>query len=385
MRMVKWNPLFSGACMLLGGVLLWVGSARADISSTNPAALVIFPKIVVDTANGVDTEIQLTNTANVPVNVRCYLMNATPATGGVLPPTAITTSTCVETDFAFRLTAKQPIVWTVSRGLPGLSFPLAVLPGPGGQRNSGSIPVSPQDPMVGELKCIEVGDDEYPLDSNDLIGQATISQYTTANGGDIQAYNAIGIPSIAGQNNRDNTLVLGQEYAGCPNYLHLDHFFDDTPFSVGTAGVGVGVVSGKIKTFLTLIPCSEDFVLQVWPRTTVQFLVYNEFEQRFSTSRSTGCFSELQLSDIDTRAGDSPANNLYSIFNVNVQGTATGQTTIRGVSDSRPTGNGLLAVAEEMWAQGSGTPAHFGAFVPIQRGTRSKMDTIRLVGLPSAP
>ncbi|MBP1687396.1 MAG: hypothetical protein H6Q33_3539 [Deltaproteobacteria bacterium] len=374
MRKVKWNPLFSGACMLLGGMLLWVGAARGDISSTNPAALLIFPKIVVDTSAGVDTLIQITNTADVPINVRCYLVNATPqsppaTTGSLLPPTAITTTTCIETDFTFLLTAKQPIMWKASAGLQFL--PLSALMGPGGQRNAGSIPPAPQDPMVAELKCVEVGlaGDEYPIDSNDLIGQATIENINTP---DIQTYNAYGVQSIAGQNNRDNTLVLGQEYNGCANYLILDHFFDNAPDTVGT---------GPVRTSLTLVPCSEDFVLQSWPRIVVQFLVYNEFEQRFSTSRTTGCFSELVLSDIDTRAGNTGANDNYSIFNFLVQGTLTGQTWIRGVQGTS-SGNGLLAIAEEYHSDG----AHFGAYVPIQKGTRSKNDTIKLVGAsPAAP
>ncbi|MFN8624827.1 MAG: hypothetical protein U0587_02405 [Candidatus Binatia bacterium] len=377
MRTVKWNPLFSGVCMLLGGMLLWVGAARGDISSTNPAALLIFPKIVVDTSNNVDTVIQITNTADVPVNVRCYLVNATPPppptnpTGPpvVLFPAPVVTQTCIETDFTFLLTAKQPIVWKASEGLPFL--PLTQIFGPGGQRNAGSIPPAPQDPMIGELKCVEVGfaGDEYPIDSNDLIGQASIENSDTP---DIQTYNAYGVQSISGQNNRDNNLVLGQEYNGCPNYLILDHFFDYAPDPVP---------SGQVLTGLTLVPCSEDFVLQSWPRITVQFLVYNEFEQRFSTSRPTGCFTELLLSDIDTRPGNVGGNDYYSIFSFPVQGTLTGQTWIRGVQGAT-SGNGLLGIAEEYHSG----PGHFGAFVPIQKGTRSKTDTIRLVGAsPAAP
>jgi hypothetical protein len=279
-------------------------------------------------------------------------------------------------------------MWKASAGLPFL--PLTQIMGPGGQRNGGSIPPAPQDPMVGELKCVEVGlaGDEYPIDSNDLIGQATIEMFRAAGGPpDIQSYNAFGVQSIGGQNNRDNTLVLGQEYNGCPNYLILDHFFDYAPDPIPAGG--------RVATVLTCIPCSQDFVLQAWPKTTVQFLVYNEFEQRFSTSRSTGCFSELLLSDIDTRPGsggvpfgDPLDNNLFSIFNIFVQGTRTGQTWIRGVSDSKPTGNGLLCLAEEYHSDGAISPrlGHYGAFVPVQKGTRSKNDTIKLVGAsPAAP
>ena len=81
MRTVKWNPFLSGGLLLLGGMLLWTGAARADVSSTNAAAILVFPKIVVDTTTGgpderTDTIIQITNTADVPVNVRCFWVNA---------------------------------------------------------------------------------------------------------------------------------------------------------------------------------------------------------------------------------------------------------------------------------------------------------------------
>jgi hypothetical protein len=68
-------------------------------------------------------------------------------------------------------------------------------------------------------------------------------------------------------------------------------------------------------------------------RSTAQFLVFNEFEQRFSTSRLIDCFDEVLLSNIDTR------NNTRSIFSINVSGTIAGQSRIRGV------GAGLLGSA----------------------------------------
>lgn len=380
MRTVKWNPFLSGACMLLGGVLLWAGAARADISSTNPAAIVVFPKLVVDTSNGYDTVIQLTNTSADPVNVRCFYVNANghcSTSGSVCDPGLVSasqscssTERCVagwiETDFTIRLTAKQPIGWTVSAGLPNL--PLAGTPGPGGQFNSGSIPPVNEDPMIGELKCIEVGDDELPTDSNDLKGEATIEYFDSSPAADIEGYNAIGIEAILGANNRDNTLVLGQEYNGCPNYLILDHFFD---------GAEEPALGDTVYTALTLVPCSEDFNTQLPLRTTVQYLVYNEFEQRFSTSAPITCFSERFLSDIDTKVGNSNGNDATSIFHVSVEGTLTGQTIIRGVADSDTThGHGLLAIAEEFHQHGS--TIHSGAYVAVQRGTRSQNDFIYL-------
>ncbi len=212
--------------------------------------------------------------------------------------------------------------------------------------------------MVGELKCVQVGDDEAPVDRNDLKGEATIERVAPVKVSvpaeelyvDSRGYNAIGIQAIEGENDGNNTLVLGQEYSACPNVLVLDHFFDDAEVPADT--------NQDVRTHLTLVPCSEDFNLQAPISTTVQFLVFNEFEQRFSTSRSIRCFSEIVLSDIDTRAGYD--GDAQSIFNVKVQGTLTGQTLIRGVADSATTyGHGLLGIAEEF---------HSGSFP--QRGAR---------------
>ncbi len=58
-------------------------------------------------------------------------------------------------------------------------------------------------------------------------------------------------------------------------------------------------------------------------------LVYNEFEQRFSTSARVGCYRNTPLADIDTLPG--PTGDRYSIFAAGVQGTTVGQTRIRGV------------------------------------------------------
>src|SRR5437899_3076348 len=121
MRTVKWNPFVSGVLALLGGLLVGTGTARADVSSTTPAAIVVFPRIFVSLEADFreDTIIQLTNTAAHPVNVRCFYVNANghcSDDGDICDPDAVHTdpdscgsfATCVpewqETDFHFRLT-----------------------------------------------------------------------------------------------------------------------------------------------------------------------------------------------------------------------------------------------------------------------------------------
>ena len=398
MRTVKWNPFLSGGLLFLGGMLLWTGAARADVTSTNPAAILVFPKIVVDTTTETgevtDTIIQITNTADIPVNVRCFWVDANghcSNSNNICDPVGDPAATTCEpfefcepgwqeTDFSFSLTPKQPIDFVASKGLPEL--PLSSTP-TDGQFNSGSILPVQEDPFVGELKCVEVDGDEKPTDRNDLKGEATIEEAEGAPQTldvDSRGYNAIGIQAIAGENDGDDTLVIGQEYNACPNILILDHFFDDA--------VEPSVVARTVRTHLTLVPCSEDFNLQAPITTTVQYLVFNEFEQRFSTSRPMRCFSEIVLSDIDTRPG--PTGDAQSIFNVNVQGTLTGQTLIRGVADTATTyGHGLLAIAEEFHCDSSSCITgddYSAAFVTQQRGTRIQNDFIYLpAASPPAP
>ena len=102
-------------------------------------------------------------------------------------------------------------------------------------------------------------------------------------------------------------------------------------------------------------------------------LVYNEFEQRFSTSSRVECYQATRLSDIDTQPG--PAGDQFSIFTVGVQGTITGQTRIRGVrGPDGPLGYGLLGVGCEMHAAtpGGAGRGHHGVQPAARRLPRRK-------------
>lgn len=411
MRTMKRNPLLSGVFGILGGAFLWVNSAAADVVSDSAAAVVVFPKIVVNSDDGIDTVIQLSNTANNSVNVRCFYTNANAHCSNSPTTTCYTNDDCEtggicvdgwnETDFRFRLTARQPIVWRAGEGLS--VFPLrgskgtpadcAVTPclGPDGDSNEDSaIPAVSEDPFQGELRCIQFDDSMKLAESNDLVGETTIitnsSQMVDARG-----YNAVGIQVREGRQHPadENELVLSEDseamYNGCPGVVMMDHFFDDA----------VEPINGdSVRTDITLIPCSVDYEMQdaALFNTTVQFLVFNEFEQRFSTSTRIRCFRELTLSDIDTRrrplsSGDveDPAftGDQRSIFNVNVQGTLTGQTWIRGVDDGSDShGNGIIAVAEEFHRTDDTrvrSSVRSTAAINLQeRGIRSDSDIIRI-------
>ena len=375
-----------GTLVVMGAVKL----ARADVASDKPGAILVFPKIVVDTSGllgpPTDTEIQITNTSNSVISARCYVINSNShcsnapstvctaaAVAAGAPPGAggcPTGGTCVgpcsprlvENDFRLTLTKRQPVTWKARE-------PLQVFPcdaqGCSFGNNAGSRwPGVQEDPFVGEIKCVEVCPEGNPtctaeqpipgLDpangfTGDLKGEATIVS-TSGSLADARKYNAIGIQSLGfGTNNGDDTLAVGgpnAEYNGCPKQLIVDNLFDYSV--VPTHG---GELLSQVTTDLTFVPCTEDLATQSPSASTLQFLVYNEFEQRFSTSISFTCFKEVQLADIDTRPG--PFGNAQSIFSVFVQGTLGGQIRIRPVAGAT-IDNRVLAVSEQFWSCSSG-------------------------------
>jgi hypothetical protein len=397
MRTVKRNPFLSGVCAVLGGAFLWAGAARADVTSDRPAGLIVIPKLIYD-SDGIftptrlptDTEIQLTNTSDEAINVACFYVNANSHCSNTSFPQEVCFNTddcqrfgrgglCVpgwiETDFQFTLTPRQPIVWTIWQGLNLDTFPL--------DQNSGIIPPVNEDPFFGELKCFQTDENGAPVDRNDLKAEVSIVG-AAETGIDARAYNGIGVQAIPGANNGDNMLILGgdePEYNGCPSVLILDHFFDDA----------VEPIDGDfVKTHLTLVPCSENFLFQDNELfdITVQFLVFNEFEQRFSASRPLRCWKEFELCHLDHKGVDRGIDDIdptshscqRSIFSAFVSGTLTGQTRIRGVeNDDVEHGHGILGVAEEFYRTDPRLDSVRAttAFNIHQAGVRPKADIIK--------
>lgn len=342
MRTGKWI----GVGLILAGALVLQSAttAKADIASDRAAAILLYPKIVTDTSNGEDTIIQISNTSNDLVTLHCFYIDANShcsISGGVCDPSESTpcpnpADFClpgwVETDFRVILTAQQPLAWLASQGLTNKDIPLdgVFRKGPSGQSNVGMrVPPVAEDPFVGELKCVVVDEQQggRAVAKNVIKGEATL--VAVAGDLDVEKYNAIGIQGIEGDANGDNVLELGggsTEYNGCANVLIVDHFFD----------FAVNPVSGDdIRSDLTLVPCNQDLLNQIPGTGVAQYLVFNEYEQRFSTSTPVQCFFEKYLSDIDTRQPE------RSIFGVFVAGTLTGQTRIRGV------GTGFIGVLRE--------------------------------------
>lgn len=371
MRQVRWASWMVGLAMALA--VCGVRPAGADIRSDQAAAIVEWPSVIsvqedfiFGTDFVIDTIIQLSNTSLDPVKAWCFYENANSHCTNTGEVCVFAEECCdmelgcgvcvpgwIETDFFINLTPRQPLGWSANFGLadfftgsPPKGFDLFEFPldgvtffGIGGSSNAGSrIPPVPEDPFNGSLRCIAVDEDGIPVDRNVLKGEATIVLFGEDEGPDeadivnVAKHNAIGIQAIEGAVNDDNVLVLGgpePEYNGCPNFLILNHFFD------GAANPVIGEDS-FILTLLTLVPCTQDFLRQIPGSAVVQYLVYNEFEQRFSTSRPFICKQLILLSNIDT------TQNERSIFFAGVAGTLTGQTRMN------PLGSGALGVATEI-------------------------------------
>jgi len=353
----------------LAATAAWASTAVSD----QAGAIVVYP--LVANLSSTDTVIQLSNTSDQPVGAKCYYVNTagacsvsgSPCFASSTPsPCPLPADVCVpgwvETDFHLWLTPQQPLAWLASRGMSRKDLPLdgTFRPGPNGASNVGTaIPPFVRSSLfpygLGELKCYAINPDGTPSERNVLKGEAALEDTDSA---DVGKSNAIGFRAIPGANNGDNQLQLGgdgAEYDGCPSVLILDHFFD---------GATDPVSGREVFTVLVAIPCTENFVTQAPTRVTAQFLVFNEFEQRFSTSRAIDCWDLLVLSQIDT---PTPSRSIFSVF---VSGTLTGQTRIRGVQ------GGLLAVALEAHNGSSASEAMFNL---QYQGQRDSGDVLTVV------
>lgn len=380
-------------------VVASVGTPRADVVADQSGAVLIFPKIIVDTSavladTPTDTLLQITNTSNSVVSARCVLVDTTPRCISVsgIPDTACTEkgeadgdrrcavgSRCEPqwrkvSDFQFTLTKRQPIAWRASEGLPFFpcGAPVVDPNEPGGCANGASntdadglpssIPVVSDDPFFGEIKCAQVdpGNSKPTVGLNDgndrrgdLAGHGTI---VSVNPVDARKYNALALQST-GFNDGDDVLQIGGEFAeynSCPHSLIMQHLFDgaDVPYTSGND-------TANVVTDVTLVACSQDFNTDSTVPATLQLLVFNEFEQRFSASTRFDCWKEVQLSDLVPRPGS--ADDAFSLFSVNVQGSLAGQTRIRPVS-SNGRSNGVLGIGEEFWAVNGSDDSASSAF-----------------------
>ena len=346
----KWKLVSAVAAFSLG---IAASAVNAAPDFDHPAGLVIFPTILVDGDNGIDTRLHLSNTSNDQQMVHCFYVNANSHcsnTGAVCESFMDCVDdgvygSCdpgwIETNFDIFFTSRQPIGWVASEGVSADDLPCRATffdPNPcaGNGNNSGTrVPGISEDPFIGELKCIQADPiTRIPVACgtggvdclNSFTGHAALTSVGTS---DVASYRAVGLEQVA--NNGDRTLVVGgvaggdSEYEPCADTLVMDFVYDGA----------IDPISGVLQASseLTLVPCTQDFRGQTTQPVVAQFLVYNEFEQRLSTSAQVDCLLNTPISLIGTN------DPLRSIFSVNIGGTIMGQARIRGV------GGGLAGVA----------------------------------------
>lgn len=358
MRTVKWNLLLSG---LVGMAALGVvtSGVQADVTSEKAASILIFPAVTTSEQFGAatDTVIQIANTSNSMVHAHCNYVDASRSDIITGAPCDLPSPTCVaawqETDFDIWLTKQQPTHWVVSTGRR--VDPTDGFEQDGSGFDPGHIP--PMNNFEGELKCVEVTASGEPVAGNHLKGEAEI--ILPEDGGDIAKYNAIGIEANPDATPSNPLLLDGNVYNACPERLYLNHAADD---SDGISEIGVGTNN---RVGVVLVPCSEDFENQIPKSVTVQFRVYNEFEEVFSASTTITCFLKTILSDID-----SPSNNDFSVFNENVLGTSYAMTVIEPVAQQDGSSGGVVGI---------GLRAVFGAAGRVAVGANSLHGTGSLV------
>ncbi len=314
--------------------------AAAQVTTEQSASIIVFPKVITD--GTWDTVIQIANQSVNFRHARCFYVNGVPGPR--------TTPLWEEIDFDVWLTHRQPTHWVVSRGR---------LDDPTDGRCStdnrdcdaagfdpGRIPPPPVG-FRGELLCVEVDAGGFPIPGNALIGKATL--HHLASGG-VTTYSAIGLQGFI-TNNMDNVLCLGggrsaqcpngPEYAGCPDRWVLNHPAEEVDAESGSS----------VTTSITVVPCTQNFMPQAPPVVRMQFLIYNEFEERFSASTSVTCWADLPLATID-----SPSAVDRSAFSRSFLGTTYAQTEIRQVPDSANPAFGVMLVAQTSHASGGADP-----------------------------
>lgn len=323
---IQWLVWRWPAVVFAIGILLTAFRVYAELSTDQPGAVLMFPKVVRDSEY--DTIIQISNSAGVRISVLCLYINGAPdpTTGAPLWQTV---------DFKISLTRQQPTVWVAGNGLSAQP-----VDGRPPDLHPGLIPPV-ADGFLGALLCLVIDEGEVPAARNALIGAATLVHRGT---GSAHKYAAYSVRSV-GPNNRDRILALDdREYSACPRLLLLNHFYDQAPDPVS---------STPITTNITFVPCSANFE-QITPATTTLFFeTFNEFEQRLSASLTVTCFADLPLPFIDSRSDPT-----RSVFHFALQGTLVGQTRIRPVpTRAVELGVGVVAVAEESRDGGQSTTA----------------------------
>jgi hypothetical protein len=230
-------------------------------NTSQKGSLLIFPFIVAEPEEGVDTIVRISNDANTGVDVTCYYINERKG----------------RRDFHFRMTRKQPIWFSVRNH--GGTFPVAQFP-TDGTFNTGLA-------TQGALLCWATDAAlSTQISHNHLSGNATIvlgdgetnQAALTYPSWNFTARNVAAGANVGTPGRLDLTGVDGA-YDACPSYL-VGHF-SPAGAEVET-GSGAGSESVE-ESFLGVLSCNQDLRQDFIPHfTKLQLQVWNEQEVKLT-------------------------------------------------------------------------------------------------------
>ncbi len=257
------------AVISLGLVGVHAISAESAPPQRLPSAVLIYPLVVSEGGGAVrDTRIELVNLTGRATNVSCFYVDG---------------EACFEIGFFVSLTANQPVSWLASEGLSNYAAHFSVPPFNGS----------------GELKCVVEPNEPAVHAHNAIQGRAIVF----GSDGQTLGYGAVGFQRISDGEFSGAVELDGSMYARCPDEMHF------------------AFVASKAESDseIVLAPCTEDLENQVGGSATVQFTVYNEFEDQLSASVTVDCYSRRSLYKIG------------NVFRRDTLGTETGHAVVRGV------------------------------------------------------
>lgn len=324
---------------------------RGEVTTEKSASILILPKLLFN--NFFDTIIQISNTSNSIVYAHCFYVDAR-LTDPLAPEGPLNPRIWQEVDFDLTLTRQQPTHWVISEGRTTDPFDPTCNNSNQDCNDAGFDPgrIPPVSPgFEGELKCIEVDQSGAPISGNHMKGEGTILTNVPMLSdapfvaGDASKYNAIGVIGLD-SNNSDTVLCLGgeagpkcpagAEYQGCPNTTYVSHYAE------GTSSPLLDEIDppSSVQTELTVVPCTQDFETQTPSRVRIQFAIFNEFEEQFSTSTTVTCWGNFLLGEVNP------------ILTVASLGTRFVQTYLRPATGDP----GFVMVQEEFHRFVTGTP-----------------------------
>jgi hypothetical protein len=328
-----------------------------------PASILFMPLVVADATT--DTLIQISNISNNVVYADCFY---------------IAGDSCAQTEFGISLIRQQPTHWVASRGRPTDASAPVCSPtnfdcdGAGVDPGVPNVPALP-DGFRGFLVCIETDNSYSPVSSNFLVGTASIVDKST---GDVAQYSAVGLvvnPNVPppssqtlclGGQNATAACPYGPIYDGCPD-TWVVNFLPD-----GATDPVVGAPA-TVNTHFVILPCTQDLAAGTTPGSEVQYLWFDEHSFRYSATQSVGCWSDVQISLID-----SPINPTRSAFGAGVLGNAPAQARLRAV------GAGIIVLPYEIHHSGAnGDGTAMGA--AHAEGLRAQPDVLTLPPPPTEP